>query len=266
MIPVSMISCHLLLGEPWYKEYRATYDHLTYMYHIIGGKKCDLVCMPQQFFIAWRKDHLERLKEKEEAMEKEVEATALLTSKIKIDVIAQNEDPKPRTVSFQGGEDDTTSFSYSRTNDNDDVQATHQDQVIIAPLVTVNDVYVPNYTSVDKKYTEKIARLVEVTCMHTMVLAETHSLKKEENKMLDVHALRGERYMCVHGKKDYTSMFDQGVHQSGYFFWLLHPKHVQVIHVQEICFLEINHGIISCYYFSRLRPPELEVQVSRFKW
>ena len=30
-----------------------------------------------------------------------------------------------------------------------------------------------------------------------MVLAETHSLKKEENKMLDVHALRGERYMCV---------------------------------------------------------------------
>ena len=66
----------------------------------------------------------------------------------------------------------------------------------------------PNYTSVDKKYTEKIAKLVEVTCMHTMILAEMHSLKKEENKMLDVHALRGERYMCVHGKKDYTSMFD----------------------------------------------------------
>ena len=124
----------------------------------------------------------------------------------------------------------------------------------------------PNYTSVDKKYTEKVAKLVEVTCMHTMVLAEMHSLKKKENKMLDVHALRGERYMCVHGKKDYTSMFDQGVHQSGYFFWLLHPKHVQVIYVQKICFLEINHGIISCYYFSRLRPPELEVQVSRFKW
>ena len=148
-------------------------------------------------FYCLEEDHLERLKEKEETTEKQVEATELLTSKIKIDVIAQNEDPKPRTVLFQGGEDDTTSFACSRTNDNDDVQATHQDQVIIAPLVTVNDVYVPNYTSVDKKYTEKIARLVEVTCMHTMVLAETHSFRKEKNKMLDVHALREERYMCV---------------------------------------------------------------------
>ena len=56
----------------------------------------------------------------------------------------------------------------------------------------------PNYTAVDKQYTKKIAEFVEVTCMHTaMVLTETHSFKKEGNKMLDVHALRGERYMCV---------------------------------------------------------------------
>ena len=104
----------------------------------------------------------------------------------------------PSFPPFLCKQSDTTSFNCSRTNDNGDVQATHQDQVIVVPLVTVRDVYVPNYIAVDKQYTKKIAELVEVTCMHTaMVLTETHSFKKEGNKMLDVHALRGERYMCV---------------------------------------------------------------------
>ena len=74
-----------------------------------------------------------------------------------------------------------------------------------------------------------------------------------------MHALYGEGYTCVHGRKD-SCTFDQGL------FWLPRPKQFQVIHVQEICFFEVNQTIISSYYFSRLRTPELEVHVSMLQW
>ena len=70
MILVSMISCHLLLGEPWYKENDVGYDCQTHKYIVKKGKKCDLLHMGEDLFIVWRKEHMEKIKTMERSKEK----------------------------------------------------------------------------------------------------------------------------------------------------------------------------------------------------
>ena len=67
VIPAPMISCHLLLGEPWYKEHDVAYDCKTHRYTVKRGKMCSLVPMDDERFISWRKEHLEKIKEEEDA-------------------------------------------------------------------------------------------------------------------------------------------------------------------------------------------------------
>ena len=109
VIPVSMISCHLLLGKPWYKEHDVAYDCQTHKYTIKKCKKCDLVPMGEGRFIAWRKEHQDKIKEQEEAKKKMVEAAEIFVVTVQSEDgnIAEKDDPKPRTVLIQGGEDDT---------------------------------------------------------------------------------------------------------------------------------------------------------------
>jgi len=72
VIPTPMISCHLLLGKPWYKEHDVTYDCKTHRYTVKKGKKCSLMPMGEEHFISWRKEHLEKIKEQEETKKREV--------------------------------------------------------------------------------------------------------------------------------------------------------------------------------------------------
>ena len=110
MIPVSMISCHLLLGEPWYKENDVGYDCQTHKYIGKKGNKCDLLPMGEDLSIVWRKEHMEKIKEWKEAKKREAEAAEIFM--VVIQFANKNTikeiDSKPETILFQGGEHDTT--------------------------------------------------------------------------------------------------------------------------------------------------------------
>ena len=110
VIPTPMVSCHLLLGKPWYKEHDVAYDCQTHVYTVKKGKKYDLMPMGQDRFIARRREHHKNIKEEEDAKKNMVEATEI--SMITIQSVHENIvikiESKPRTVSIQGGEDDTT--------------------------------------------------------------------------------------------------------------------------------------------------------------
>ena len=110
VIPVPMVSCHLLLGKPWYKEHDVAYDCQTHVYTVKKGKKYDLVPMGQNHFIAWRREHQKKIKEEEDAKKNMVEATEI--SMITIQSVHENIvikiESKLRTVSVQEGEDDAT--------------------------------------------------------------------------------------------------------------------------------------------------------------
>ena len=115
VIPAPMVSCHLLLGEPWYKEHDVVYDYHTHTYTVKKGKKCNLVPMDEERFITWRKEHLEKIKKQEEEERKKADAAAIVTivvvqsaNKIIVEI-----NSKPRTVSFQGGEDDMAACNLS---------------------------------------------------------------------------------------------------------------------------------------------------------
>ena len=70
-----MVSCHLLLGKPWYKERDVSYDCQTHVYIVKMGKKYDLVPMGWDCFIAWRREHQKKVKEEEDAKNDMVEST-----------------------------------------------------------------------------------------------------------------------------------------------------------------------------------------------
>jgi len=101
VIPAPMVSCHLLLGKSWYKEHDVVYDCQTHIYTVKKGKKYDLVPMGLDRFIAWREEHLEKIKEQEEEEEKKVEGAKNLTVIVQSahEHITEEIDSKPRTVS-----------------------------------------------------------------------------------------------------------------------------------------------------------------------
>ena len=104
-----MVSCHLLLGKLWYIKHNVAYDCLTHRYTVKMGKKCNLVPMGADEFIAWRRDQ-KKIKE-DEAKKNMVEAAEIsivviqsaginIPDKIDTNIIAEEIDLKPRTVSF----------------------------------------------------------------------------------------------------------------------------------------------------------------------
>ena len=56
VIPVPMVSCHMLLGEPWYKKNYATHDYWAKMYTVERGTKYVLMAMEKKLFKTWRKE------------------------------------------------------------------------------------------------------------------------------------------------------------------------------------------------------------------
>ena len=60
IIAVSMVSCHMLLGRPWYKENNVTHDYLANTYTVNRDKKYVLMSMEKKLFKAWGKNDCER--------------------------------------------------------------------------------------------------------------------------------------------------------------------------------------------------------------
>jgi hypothetical protein len=157
VIPVHMVSCHLLLGIPWNKEHGAVYSldsNYNYSQYTVtcGKRECKLHPLDTMTYKAWRKDRLQKKKdrekvvkkeaeakiqEQEEAKKKEVEAatfrhvlvqsttedakTATISgvqisdAKSFDDAAAKEDDLKPRTVSFEEGEDDMAHLIFDVT-------------------------------------------------------------------------------------------------------------------------------------------------------
>ena len=106
----------------------------------------------------------EKMKEFEGDKQRKVETTKLLASKINIDATTREEDSKPRTVLFQGREDDLINY-VSVSIDNDEVQAAGQDQVNVTSLIIVNDVYAGRYLRLSYAGKYNYA-LFNITCTH----------------------------------------------------------------------------------------------------
>ncbi|XBJ16029.1 hypothetical protein VPH35_007759 [Triticum aestivum] len=112
IIPVPMDSCHMLLGEPWYRKNNAAYDYLANTYTVEWDRKYVLMAMENKLFRTWRKERLQKMKEKQEP---KTVRTVTEFSSVHIQpaekVVAEETDLKPRTVSLEGREDDTASPS-----------------------------------------------------------------------------------------------------------------------------------------------------------
>jgi hypothetical protein len=95
VIPMTLVSCHLLLEEPWYKSTDAAYDCRAK-----GDKVYVFGPLEEKLFRAWRK---ERLRQK-----KKIAAEAILMAPIHSigEDIANITDLKPMTVFFEEREDD----------------------------------------------------------------------------------------------------------------------------------------------------------------
>ena len=113
IIPVSMNSCHMLLGEAWYKKNNVTHDYLANTYTADRDKKYVLMFMEKKLFKAWRKDQWQKLREQQQAKKNEAIAMGNIPAPIQSaeDNIAQENNPKSRMISLQGEEDDTTLFN-----------------------------------------------------------------------------------------------------------------------------------------------------------
>jgi hypothetical protein len=100
VIPVPLVSCHLLLGELWYKKNGATYDQCANTYTIMQDKIYVLRPMDKKPFRTWRKERLHKKKETAAAaiFETSVQSVGNIVDEIEL---------KPRTVSFEEREDDT---------------------------------------------------------------------------------------------------------------------------------------------------------------
>jgi hypothetical protein len=130
VLPLHMVSCHLLLGRPWCTDQGATYhmEHYYYTKYVVpyGNKMYTLVSMDTMKYKAWRDEKLQKLKEEEEhknkeaelkireqeeAKKRDTEAAALLLVHVPstADIVAFKSDSKPRTVSPEEGEDDVAS-------------------------------------------------------------------------------------------------------------------------------------------------------------
>jgi hypothetical protein len=144
VIPIPMVSCHLLLGEPWTKEHHVSYKCITNTYAIQQVQVYVLRSMKSEQFFAWRKEHhakiMEFYKHKEKVKKEVAEAAMVVTVPVhspneKVitaaiyvatvpsveqvlanDTIATEDDSKPRSVSPKEGKDDTAAPLYTTTH------------------------------------------------------------------------------------------------------------------------------------------------------
>ena len=130
-----------------------------------------------------RRDHAQEaidvkvLNDQEEA-DMDIQHAEFLASTVSADAYAEKIDLKPRTVAFQGGEDDMANTSSICTVDNHDIQDAGLVQVKAVLLVTVCD----NVRLLDQKKTEVELEsqfpLVPKYTMHAWIL------EKEKRKIL----------------------------------------------------------------------------------
>lgn len=88
--PVSMVTCHLLLGVPWCKRVGAVRDVKKNSYSLSRkGKQICFIPMPMDVFVADWKDHLRKRREEVEEIKEEVDAPMkglnLLVKKVRED-------------------------------------------------------------------------------------------------------------------------------------------------------------------------------------
>jgi hypothetical protein len=105
VIPIPMVSCYLVLGQPWYKENRAAYDCLANTYTVTRDKVYVLQPMEKKLFRSWRKERLLKMKEQNEAQRKEAESATNFSTPVqsKNGVVVLETNSKPRTVLLEKG-------------------------------------------------------------------------------------------------------------------------------------------------------------------
>ena len=75
MCPVSMVTCHLLLGDPWCRRVGAIRDVKKNSYSLSRkGKQICFIPMPMDVFAADWKDRLRKRREEVEEIKEEVDA------------------------------------------------------------------------------------------------------------------------------------------------------------------------------------------------
>lgn len=229
VIPAPIISCHLLLGKPWYKEHDVAYDCQTHIYAVKKGKKYDLVPMGEELFISWRKEHLEKIKEQKEEEKKKVEVAKILTVVVqsaKKNTIEEI-DSKPRTVLFQGGEDDTTACNLI--------------------MMTVDDTTSTPSTEYATDVFQDVDGLVGATTKHDMVV---QTMCKKKGDMFLYSPKSGHEGARMHGSGSSQKSISR--HQVVYY-----------VGMQE--FVSDSKRINQvCYFFGRLRPPEQVACIKKF--
>jgi hypothetical protein len=140
-----MVSCYLLLGGPWYEENRASYNSLANTYTVKRDNTYVLHPVEKKLFRSWRKERLLKKKETTAAIfapsieptvqpiESTVESVfanlvvAPLGALVEVadETAVLKTDSKPRTVSFEEGEDDTapnTVYCSVRTHATQDIE------------------------------------------------------------------------------------------------------------------------------------------------
>ena len=139
-----MVSCHMSLGKPWYKENNATHDYLVNTYTVKRDTKYVLVAIEKKFFKTRRKERQQKMKEQEEA-KKEVKPTEEISAHVRSAdyVIVKETDSKPRTVLLEGREDDTTINTLATAVIPQDVTGmVVQNYVLETDMLEVRDLYV----------------------------------------------------------------------------------------------------------------------------
>jgi hypothetical protein len=255
VLPIHMISCHLLLGRPWYKDQGASYhmDNYCYTKYVLsyGKKTYILLSMDTITYKAWRDEKLQQLKEVEakvkkqkEAKKREAEAAILLSEHLeRIETRAESAaaisvvdnpkvsdqyfpidvlliDSKPRTVLPQEGEDDKEAPIYTPTN------------YVVTPRVIQEIVQPKNYAK------------------HHGMFSWTHAPSNYMQASGSSHELTTRRHHYVYEKEKETCAyrFHQVGHISYYFGSPRPPEQQKVTRIRNIstwdfaCLQEIGWG------------------------
>jgi hypothetical protein len=103
--------------------------------------------MEKKPFRTWRIDRLQKMREQKEVKN---EDAAVALSMSSANSVALETDSKPRTVSFEEGEDDTATPAYT----------------------TIDDAYVSKHIESDQNPKDEVLALVEVTFVYSAMLGE----------------------------------------------------------------------------------------------
>jgi hypothetical protein len=106
VIPRPMVSCHLLLGAPWFDENDATYSFIANTYTGERNNIYVLRTMEKKLFRSWRKEHIQMLKEHEQAKMAQSVVKVSAPAQSQNDIAASETGSKSRTVSPEEGEDE----------------------------------------------------------------------------------------------------------------------------------------------------------------